>query len=345
MNHFLFRAAAFFSFLVCLAGLAQAQTPAPATGIRVLVYGIHYGGSIVYNYKVINNGDTPFNNFTIGSEFDSTENSEFPQLLRRPIGWTYGEKGAVGREIILAPGSTNQPPNWKPWMYGHQDTYLCYLEWHAPRGPGDVSNAIRPGQTLSGFSVTIPLADSKLILPLVTGLPVPTGPDEKYLNGNFKVGYRSANKFQEVWGTLEREDITPPTLTVTLSPSILHPNKKLVPITASISVKDDYDTAPDIKLESITSNEILDKDDIKGIQYADIRQFQLKAEHKEGNKAGRIYTVTYSATDGTGNKTTASATVTVLHDDGGHDEHGHDDRRDDKDKKDKNDKDDHKRDR
>lgn len=327
MNHSLFRIAAIFPLLVCLVGLVQAQAPAPATGIRVLVYGIHYGGNIVYNYKVINNGDTSFNNFTIGSEFDSTENSELPQLLRRPIGWTYGEKGEVGTEIILAPGSTNQPTNWKPWMYGQQDNYLCYLEWNAPRGPGDVSNAIRPGQTLAGFSVTIPLVDNKLLLPLVTGLPVPTGPDEKYLKGNFKVGYRSGNKFQEVWGTLEREDITPPTLTVTLSPSILHPNEKLVPIIASISVKDDYDTAPDIKLESITANEILDKDDIKGAQYADIRQFQLKAEHKEGNKAGRIYTVTYSATDGSGNKTTASATVTVLHDERGHEEH-----RDEKDK-------------
>lgn len=340
MNHFLIRAAAIFSFLVCLAGLAQAQTPAPATGIRVLVYGIHYGGNIVYNYKVINNGDTPFNNFTIGSEFDSSENSEFPQLLRRPIGWTYGEKGEVGREIILAPGSTNQPPNWKPWMYGHQDTYLCYLEWDIPRGDG--SNDIRPGQTLTGFSVTIPLADSKLILPLVTGLPVPTGPDEKYLKGNFKVGFGSEKNFQEAWGTLEREDVTPPTVAVTLTPNILHPNRKLASITASISVKDDYDAAPDIKLESITSNEILDKDDIKGAQYADVRQFQLKAEHTEGSKTGRIYTVTYSATDGSGNKATASATVTVLHDERGHDERGHEDRHDEKDKKDK---DEHKRDR
>jgi hypothetical protein len=87
----------------------------------------------------------------------------------------------------------------------------------------------------------------------------------------------------------------------------------------------------------------LDKSDAKDVQPGtDDRLFQLKAERKEDNKAGRIYTVTYSATDGSGNKTTASAPVTVLHDERGHEERGHEDRREDKDKKDK---DDHKRDR
>ena len=40
----------------------------------------------------------------------------------------------------------------------------------------------------------------------------------------------------------------------------------------------------------------------------DSRKFLLRAER------GMVYTVTYSATDGSGNKSTASATVTVPHD-------------------------------
>ena len=93
------------------------------------------------------------------------------------------------------------------------------------------------------------------------------------------------------------------------------PNGKLIPITATITVKDDYDPQPEIKLESITANEPLEKDDIKEANIGtDDRQFKLKAEHEGKNKTGRIYTVTYSATDGTGNKTIASATVTVPHD-------------------------------
>jgi hypothetical protein len=328
MNNLLLRAVAIILLLNGLVGVAQAQAPVPANGIRVLVYGIHYGGNLIYSYKVINNGDTKFNNFTIGSEFDSVENEAFPQLTRLPLGWKYGETGEVGTEIILAPGSTKQPQNWKARVFGKQEASNYYLRWSAPRGHGSASNAILPGQTLAGFSVTIPPVDSKLSLPMVTGQPVLTGPDEKYLKGNFAVGLASGIN---VWGTLEREDITVP------------PNRKLVPITAAITVKDDYDPAPEIQLVSITANEPLDKSDAKDVQPGtDDRQFQLKAERKEDNKAGRIYTVTYSATDGSGNKTTASATVTVLHDERGHDERGHDDRRDDKDKKDK---DDHKRER
>jgi hypothetical protein len=81
-------------------------------------------------------------------------------------------------------------------------------------------------------------------------------------------------------------------------------------------------------------NEPLDKDDARDVQPGtDDRRFQLKAERKEDNKAGRIYTVTYSVTDGSGNKTTASATVTVLHDEG-----KHEDCRDEKDRHDKSDR-------
>ena len=122
---------------------------------------------------------------------------------------------------------------------------------------------------------------------------------------------------------------------VNLSPNKLWPpNERSVPVTATIVVNDNYDPMPEIKLESITANEDLDKDDIKGAQFGtDDRQFLLKSERKGRNKVGRIYTVTYSATDASGNKAIASATVTVPHDEREHE--GRD--RDEKTKK--NDKD------
>lgn len=313
MNNFLFRIVAIMSLLTGLVDTVQAQVQ--AAGIRVQVYGIHYGGNIVYNYKVLNNGDTPFNYFTIGSEFNSTAKSEFPQLSRLPLGWTYGRRGETGKEIILAPASTNQPAYWTSTVFGQQDTTNYYLNWHASRGPGDVSNSIGPGQILAGFSVTIPLVDNKLSLPMAVGKPVFTGPDEMYVKGGFKVGLVSG---KYVWGTLERLDTTPPTLTVSLSPNKLWPpNGKLVPITATITVKDDYDPQPEIKLESITANETLDMEDAKNVEPGtDDRQFSLVAKRAGTNLAGRVYTVTYSATDASGNKATASATVTVPHDQG-----------------------------
>lgn len=91
----------------------------------------------------------------------------------------------------------------------------------------------------------------------------------------------------------------------------------MVPITATITVKDDYDPNPAIQIESITANEPIGQDDVKiTLPAGDTRQFQLKATRAGTNLAGRIYTVTYSATDGTGNKSTATATVTVPHDQG-----------------------------
>jgi hypothetical protein len=336
MNAFFLRLVAIIALLASTMGAAQAQAPTPATGIRILVYGIHYGGNLVYNYKVINAGDTLFSTFVIGSGFDSVEDDEYPQLVRLPLSWSWGERGEIGTEIILTSASTKQPPNWQPSVYGQQDTSGYYLKWHIPRGDG--SNGIHSGQTLSGFSVTVPLEDRTLAIPAVTGQPVYTGPDEMYIKGGFKVHFGSEKKFQHVWGTLECEDTTSPPLSVTLTPSTMLANGRMMPITATITVKDDFDPAPAVQLEAIMSNEVVDKDDVRGAEPGtDDRQFQLKAAHTEGNHAGRIYTVVYSATDGSGNKATASATITVTRE-----ERGHNDRRDERDKMDR---DDHKRDR
>ena len=126
----------------------------------------------------------------------------------------------------------------------------------------------------------------------------------------------SNRNYEDVWGAIELADTTPPTLTVSLSPNTLWPpNDKFVPVTATITVKDDYDPQPEIQLVSITANETLTLEDAKDVKPGtDDRQFQLRAKRAGSNPAGRIYTVTYSATDGSGNKSTASATVTVPHD-------------------------------
>jgi len=301
-----------------IAGVAHAQPLAKDAGVRILGYGIHYGGNIVYNYKVVNSGTKTVIGFVIGDEFDSEENYDYPQLIRLPLGWSYGEKGETGREILLTPGSTTQPTGWQSKVYGQQESDQSYLEWNSYTGSGSRLFAVQPGQSMAGFSVTVPLEDNNLDLPMVTGQPVYTGPDENYLKGSFKATidydiHDANSKIEKTWGSIESEDITPPTLTVTLSPNTLWPaNDMLVPITATISVKDDYDPQPEVELVSIMANEILGANDGKDVQPGtDDRQFQLLAKRPGANVAGRIYTVTYSATDGSGNMTTASTTVSV----------------------------------
>jgi hypothetical protein len=116
-------------------------------------------------------------------------------------------------------------------------------------------------------------------------------------------------------------DTTPPDLTVVLSPTVLWPpNHKLVEITASITVRDVCDPNPTVRLVSITSNEPDngqgDGDTTGDIQGAaigtDDRTFLLRSE-RSGPGGGRVYTVTYEASDHSTppNTTRRTATVTV----------------------------------
>jgi hypothetical protein len=114
-------------------------------------------------------------------------------------------------------------------------------------------------------------------------------------------------------------DVTPPHITVSLSPSELRrPNHKLRTITADITATDECDPTPTVTLLSITSNEPDSglghgdrPNDIVGATIgADDRSFQLRRERRRGG-TGRVYTVVYQAADTSGNTSTASATVVV----------------------------------
>jgi pimeloyl-ACP methyl ester carboxylesterase len=117
-------------------------------------------------------------------------------------------------------------------------------------------------------------------------------------------------------------DTTPPNLEVTLEPNVLWPpNHRLVEVQANISVTDDTDPQPEVTLVSIVSSEpddgLGDGDTLNDIQEADFgvddRVIYLRAE-RSGTGADRIYTVTYRATDDSGNQMETSETVIVPHD-------------------------------
>jgi hypothetical protein len=113
-------------------------------------------------------------------------------------------------------------------------------------------------------------------------------------------------------------DKTPPTLVVGTSPSTLWPpNHKMVGVTVTVNVKDNVDPNPTVKLVSITCDDGCDPSaDVAGAAMnTDERQFQLRAE-RLGTGFGRTYTITYSATDASGNSSTKATTVTVPHDQG-----------------------------
>lgn len=117
------------------------------------------------------------------------------------------------------------------------------------------------------------------------------------------------------------KDTQPPSLRLSLSQTELKPsNHKLVRINATVSAADSCGgAAPKIVLTSISSNQpdngTGDGDTAVDIQEAAFGTFDLsfllRAERAGNDPRGRTYTVTYTATDASGNRTEAIATVHV----------------------------------
>jgi len=120
---------------------------------------------------------------------------------------------------------------------------------------------------------------------------------------------------------LEILDVSAPVLHLSVTPDYLWPPlHKFSEVTVTITVEDNCDTDPAISLVSIESNEpeanfIGNGDKGPDVEDAELdsddRIFSLRAERGTANHAtGRIYTITYEATDTSGN--TGEAIVTVL---------------------------------
>lgn len=114
----------------------------------------------------------------------------------------------------------------------------------------------------------------------------------------------------------------PPTKTfdVAVSPDMLWPpNHDMVEIISTIVGEDMQSPHVNFKIDSVESNE---PDDAPGAGDGHTTgDFEITADGKlflraerDGKGSGRIYTITYTATDGSGNQGTASASVAVPHD-------------------------------
>ncbi|WP_009630497.1 choice-of-anchor X domain-containing protein [Synechocystis sp. PCC 7509] len=115
-------------------------------------------------------------------------------------------------------------------------------------------------------------------------------------------------------------DNEPPKLSVSVTPNTLYPpNHQMVEIKVNTTVSDNIDPNPTVSLLSITSNE---GQNVRGdgntstdIQTKPNGQVFLRAE-RSGTGTGRIYTLTYQATDAAGNISQATAEVKVPHNKG-----------------------------
>lgn len=274
-----------FSYQACAADTA-ATTATTSDGKPLAVVGVyaqHAGGKIVYHYRVTNNSQQNITAVTIGrnEQNDGNPNNDVNELVSLPSGWN--------ANLGIPSTSYNGPTGWRASVIAPENNVAHAIAWeplneHSPQ--------IRTGYTLNKMSVSLDKADSS------------------YLGGHALVTFLDGSP-AKLTVPIGQLDITPPSLTVILSPdTIVSQTGLLVPIKASFILKDDYDRFPEIKLVSITANEYLEPNDIRDASYGlDDRYFKLLAQSK--SPAGRVYTVTYSATDASGNQTLSSATVTV----------------------------------
>jgi hypothetical protein len=129
--------------------------------------------------------------------------------------------------------------------------------------------------------------------------------------------YRSSDHDPVIVGLNVCDEIAPTFDEVSVTPDMLWPpNHKYVTVSAVVTVADNIDPNPTLTLVSVTSNEpddgLGDGDTPDDIVVVDDFTFELRAE-RSGTGDGRVYTITYEATDACGNSTIATATVTVPH--------------------------------
>jgi hypothetical protein len=210
-----------------------------------------------------------------------------PELLTTPSGWT-----AVGGLPI---NNARSPTGWNVNVVPTEDTTNRTVVWTVI----DASSGIQPGQSVGGFAILVPSVDASY----------ETSHWTASLNG-------PVLSPEALSGTLTPDTTCPtPRLSVTLVPnSLWPPNHDMDLVRALISAQDGVDGTPGIKLVSITANETIDASDVTAQIGTDDRILFLRSERSGQDKEGRIYTVTYSAANSCGNTVTASATVTVPHD-------------------------------
>ena len=269
--------------IVALLVLLSSSTTQAASPVSVKVYAQHVGSKVVYYYRVINNGTESISSIWIGhdNKNDRDNNNDAWELSELPAGWDF--------DAGIPPSSATSPPGWRVYVINSEESEVHAVAWAVI---DDNSPRISPSQTLAGMSVTLDKTD------------------DRYRTGHARVKFSGQ---YPITVPLEPDDTTPPTLTLTVSPARLQARAGTrVTVAATIRVQDDYDPAPEIRLASITANEPLATGDIGGaVMGTDDRQFQLRDVKVPKGSAGHIYTITYSATDASGNKATAMATVSV----------------------------------
>jgi len=244
---------------------------------NVSVYAHTLNNKVAYTYTIENAGDRPILGFSIG--FDHyTGASEL--------------SGDHPKEVV-------SPDSWQSRIITLEESPYYEVRWE----PGPGAERLAPGSSKTGFTVVMDSANPQLLnghwTTIIDGPP----------------SYASS-RLEVLEGPPEDVDTVPPGITVAVDPTaIWPPNNTMAAVVASVAATDDKDPNPEVSLVSVTCNECDPVVDVRGAELgtADFA-FSVRASRTGLAKPGRVYTVVYSATDSSGNRSEGSATITVPHD-------------------------------
>jgi hypothetical protein len=202
--------------------------------VRVSVYAEHQGGNIVYHYELHNNGPGEVREFYIGCDCAPEDTWRLGQLQLLPAGAVGGSGVARVASIDVPRHATAQPAGWRVQLGrtpGAEDRH--WLAWRMPAARPNTG--VRSGQTLSGFSITVP------------------GEDAAYLHGRYSAHVLHNGRYLQVAGPLTLLDTTAPTLS--LKPLLEKSADAVATFRILTVAKDDRDPEPQVKLESVERTE------------------------------------------------------------------------------------------
>jgi hypothetical protein len=267
------------------------STKANAADPVIEVYGIHAGSAMKYRYRVVNKTNVPISGLMLGINRDTGE-ALFPRS-----DWLLD----ADQPDPIPPADPNRCKPF-PGMICYANIITdsqyqnAYVEIRSTdessSGSSPAAGDIASGQTSDWMEL---LAQR---------------PHKNYLSGKSVVYFRSEYEIQRSQQASLKTillplnfvniDTTLPSISGSISRTIAN---GIVTAKAILTVSDNLDPNPRVRLVNITSNQNLASGDVQATLNADTRTVKLKQE------VGRTYTLNYTVTDGSNNTKALALTV------------------------------------
>jgi hypothetical protein len=267
--------------------IGLSSTDVSAADPVIEVYGANIGGSIKYRYRIVNKSNVPVSGLLLGVD-PGTGEALFPRN-----DWILDADK-------LDPVPPADPNRCKPLAamtcYANIMTDSKYENAYVDMRSLDESSSgttpgagdIASGQTSDWLELTVQRAHTNYL----------TTKGTVYFRSEYLSG--AGNKVISLPLNFVIFDTVAPSASGTVSRSI---SSGVITATTTLTISDNLDPSPKVKLASVTANEALAAGDVQAKLNADTRTVKLK------QSVGRIYTLNYAVTDGSNNTKTLALTV------------------------------------